>query len=406
MTEHAALCSASVVFLGESSRYGLASVLVSQCQKCHSIFRCYTSTKLTHSNNTHYTTNVQAVLGQIATGGGAEHLEEQLACVQVPALTKVSFILLERTLGRVFEQVVEDNLLTAGKEERSLAIAQGTFHDGVPAITVVVDGGWSKRSHKHSYNAKSGVGVIFGAATKKLLFIGVRNKYCSVCAISDRNNSPCPSHQCFKNWNGSSCAMESDIIVQGFQLAEQMHGVRYRWFIGDGDSSVYHAVVTDVLYGRCVQKVECANHAVKCYRNRLEALCKEHPEYRGCHGLSGERMKKITRGARCAIKMHSTTGDVAALCHDLRNGVRHYFGDHTKCNSTYCKNTNTDTSNYCIIKYVCVYHYVHIGSSILSQLPPNFIHDVESAGDRLVAKASQLIQNKTTNITENFMSIR
>ena len=86
-------------------------------------------------------------------------MEEQLACVQVPALTKVNcFILIERTLGRVFEQVVEDDLLAAGKEERSLAITQGTFHAGVPAITVVVDGGWSKRS--------SGVGVIFGAATK------------------------------------------------------------------------------------------------------------------------------------------------------------------------------------------------------------------------------------------------
>ena len=38
--------------------------------------------------------------------------------------------------------------------------------DGYPAITVIVDGGWSKRSHKHSYNAKSGVGVIIGKETK------------------------------------------------------------------------------------------------------------------------------------------------------------------------------------------------------------------------------------------------
>ena len=61
-------------------------------------------------------------------------------------------------------------MFAAGKEERLLAIAQGTFHNGVPAITVhvVAGGGWSKWSHKHSYNAKSGVGVIFGAATKKL----------------------------------------------------------------------------------------------------------------------------------------------------------------------------------------------------------------------------------------------
>ena len=47
-----------------------------------------------------------------------------------------------------------------------------------------------------------------------------------------------------------------------------------------------------------------------------------------------------------------------------------------------------------------------VGSSLLSKLPPSFLPHVESAGDRLVAKAQQLIQNKTTNITENFMSIR
>ena len=79
----------------------------------------------------------------------------------------------------------------------------------------------------------------------------------------------------FKNWNRSSCAMESDIIVQGFQLAEQIHGIRYLWFIGDGDSSVYHAVDSNVSYGHYVQKVECANHAVKCYQNCLETLYKD-----------------------------------------------------------------------------------------------------------------------------------
>ena len=45
------------------------------------------------------------------------------------------------------------------------------------------------------------------------------------------------------------------------------------------------------------------------------------------------------------------------------------------------------------------------GPSPLDKLPPNFLHDVEAAGDRLVSKAAQLIQNKTTNITENFMFI-
>ena len=111
---------------------------------------------------------------------------------------------------------MSDNLLAASKEERDLAIENDEYHCGVPAITVVVDGGWSKRSHKHSSNAKSSVGVIFGAATKKLLFIGMRNKYCSVCAISKWKNSPPPSHQRYCNWSGTSCGMEANIVAEGF----------------------------------------------------------------------------------------------------------------------------------------------------------------------------------------------
>ena len=73
-----------------------------------------------------------------------------------------------------FEATVNQQLLTAGQKERQLAIAQESYHHRVSAITVIVDEGWSKRSHKHSYNANSGVGVIFRTATKALLFIGVR----------------------------------------------------------------------------------------------------------------------------------------------------------------------------------------------------------------------------------------
>ena len=86
--------------------------------------------------------------------------------------------------------------------------------------------------------------------------------------------------------------MEADIILEGFRQSENMHGLRYLWLIGDGDSSVYHSIVTGVpSYGREIAKVECANHAVICYRNRLEALCNDKPLYRCTHGLSKDMMK-------------------------------------------------------------------------------------------------------------------
>ena len=129
--------------------------------------------------------------------------------------------------------------------------------------------------------------------------------------------------------------MESDIIIEGFRLSEQMQGVRYMCVIGDGDSSVMANIHQYITYGPYVEKIECANHACKCYRNCLEESVKDHPEFRGRGGLTKRAIQRMTTGARIAIKMHSKTGDVEQLRKDLRNGPPHVFGEHTKCN-TYC----------------------------------------------------------------------
>ena len=110
-------------------------------------------------------------------------------------------------------------MVEAGREEKQLAVAQGDYHQGVPAITVVVDGGWCKRSHKHSYNALSGVGIIVRRETGKILHIGVCNKYCAGCTLSEdsETHSTTKCHVCYKNWSDSSSATEVDIILEGFQ---------------------------------------------------------------------------------------------------------------------------------------------------------------------------------------------
>ena len=74
-------------FLGKSRRYGLASIQVCQCLKYYTQFRITTSNFINYNHTDHYSVNVGAVLGLIATGGGADHLTEQLTCVQVPSLT-------------------------------------------------------------------------------------------------------------------------------------------------------------------------------------------------------------------------------------------------------------------------------------------------------------------------------
>lgn len=77
-----------------------------------------------------------------------------------------------------------------------------------------------------------------GYKTKKVLYIGVRNKHCSVCQKSETQNRPPSEHVCYKNWTGTSTAMEADIIVDGFRQSIKMHNLIYSQIIGDGDSSV------------------------------------------------------------------------------------------------------------------------------------------------------------------------
>ena len=267
-------------------------------------------------------------------------------------MTKKSFIATEKAIGHEWWDALEENMKEAAEEEKRNAIEQDSLHEGVPAISVIVNGGWSKRSHKHSYNAKSGAGIIIGAHTGKRLHIGVRNKYCSVCAHSLKHNTEPQKHDCYKNWDGPSSSMETDILVQGFKEAETKDGLRYTTFTGDADSSVHANLVTQVPgWGHVIRKVECANHAVKCYRGALERLVMEKPHYKGRGKLTVAMRKHLTTAARCAIKMRSAESDAKRgtqlLRQDLRNGPLHCFGIHSYCSTDYCKivrNSNTTTA--------------------------------------------------------------
>jgi len=349
VANHAATCQAyqskhgSVAFdnmmvVSEPTRCGMASILVTQCSGCGEKISFSTSTKVEAPNGKLYwSSNLAAVWGQMATGGGFNPLEESMSVLGIPVMTKKSFVHTEHMIGKWWWDQLEESMKQAGIEEREHAIQQGHYHQGVPAITVVVDAGWSKRTHKHTYNALSAVGVIFGYYTGKLLYVGVRNKFCSICKQGKKE-----PHTCFKNWEGASASMESDIILEGFKTSEQQHGVRYINFIGDGDSSVHSTLVSGVPgWGYFIQKQECANHALKCYRASLEQLIRDKPQYKGRHKLTESMRVRLTKAARSAIIMRSKLTNkhhaASLLQDDILNAPLHCFGSHHRCKPEYCK---------------------------------------------------------------------
>ena len=151
---------------------------------------------------------------------------------------------MERDFGEAWKKELSESMAKAGMDERRLAEESGEFHHRVPAITVIVDGGWSKRCHKHSYSVNSGVGIIIGKRTGKLL-----------------------------------------------------------------DSSVYPTLVQNVpVWGHDIRKLDCVNHACKCYCGALERLVQENPSYKGSSGLS-QKMRGLVSAASSAVRMRSMEDD-------------------------------------------------------------------------------------------------
>jgi hypothetical protein len=84
----------------------------------------------------------------------------------------------------VAEKVKEslwEKMQEAAIEEKQKAIECGDLDEnGTPIIAVIADVAWNKRSHRTNYNAASGGLQVLGQTQKKI-FMGVRNKYCTVC---------------------------------------------------------------------------------------------------------------------------------------------------------------------------------------------------------------------------------
>ena len=262
-----------------------------------------------------------------------------------------------------------------------------------------------------------------------------------MCAIATNKGAEIPEHKCYRNWSASSTSMESDIIAEGFSLSESMYGLRYMSVIGDGDSSVMANIRQAVSYGIFVTKIECANHACKAYRSRLETVAKDNPQFRGRGSLTKKVIQRLSVGARVAIAKHSKTGNVAQLRHDLRNGPSHVFGDHSQCSPEFCTyqpssaiadDYDGDTSDEQPIPARSDVHSLpeQINAilddlqaeqasqdeeqdaargglpSTISNLPHGLFNAVSRCCDRIVSLAPQLIANQTSNIAECYMSIR
>lgn len=395
LEHHGYKCSGRF-FFHKIENLGLKTKITYKCNK----FEC-SETKVITTEKEDSGVNNLAVLGALSTGSGFSQEEEKFATLGIQFMSHSKFQECEKAAGDVISSYTEDKINEAIMEEKRLAEEGGSVdQQGYACITAVVDGGWCKRTYGHGYNSSSGVAVVIGAATQKILFVGVRNKLCLICnAISSGKIEP-KEHLCFKNWSGASTAMEADIVVEGLKYLEDFHKVRCTRLVGDGDSSTMTKVRQQVPYGRKVVKVECANHAVRRYSKALQKLSADTKSFRGREGIIGRkhlhnRTIRLATGARAAIKNHAipfnttaTPEDVENLKKELRNGPSHVFGRHINCGS-FCTRKESDPADE-VIGIMEV-------NGLLSAVE-------NKVNTLLTCHAGTLIYNATNNPAEQYMS--
>ncbi|KAF2884668.1 hypothetical protein ILUMI_21503 [Ignelater luminosus] len=132
-------------------RREVTSKLLFGCDTC-----CKTLHVQTQPENTMETSNEALARGSLGIGIGFSQLHELLSVLNTPTMAKKTYNRYEINVWKKWKNELCQQMKKAAEEERKLAIAEGNIENGVPYITVVVDGGWAKRSYGYGYSSMSG----------------------------------------------------------------------------------------------------------------------------------------------------------------------------------------------------------------------------------------------------------
>ncbi|KAF4532108.1 hypothetical protein B566_EDAN006202 [Ephemera danica] len=337
-----------------------------------------------------------AVAGTMCAGGGFQLLKDFCIAINMPIMSSATYQSHAVTLSPYWEKAALLEMEKAGEEEYELALNDSDVDDdGTPIVTVAADVSWPKRSFKSKYESLSGVAAIIGMRTGKCLYIGVRNKYCCICARATNKGQEPDEHLCYKNWDSSSTALESDIVVQGFLISEDLHRLRYGRLVADSDSSTYKRIrEANPFRSIVVEKIECKNHVLRNLTGRLTHLStpkRGQPSLgdTASRKLVGSQIANIRKGITMAIKYRKSQTDLALreriqlLQKDIENAALHYFGDHEKCDSYFCTSAHDKILNF----------YSSHAKSLIYDMSSNFADQYNS----IIAK---FISGKRINWTQ------
>jgi hypothetical protein len=193
-------------------------------------------------------------------------------------------------------------------------------------LSASFDAGWSKRGTGRSYNSNTGHGVLIGKETGKIISYDIKSKVCAVCEYASRKRITVRKHKCYKNWSGSSKAMEPALAVDMMKkVNNEKHQVKT--LIMDNDTTTIARARME--FGDSIQKLSDKNHTTKSISNSLFTLANS------CKALKNSKTRNYIR-RMYSYAIEQCQSEPESLRKRFKEIVPHLFGEHDLCDIEWC----------------------------------------------------------------------
>lgn len=206
------------------------------------------------------------------TGSGYEGLSSFCGIMNMPCMAKAAYYKQVEKILEAQEDEAQQELRNAGQRLRKLILEENNESDSTAILDAAVsfDGTWAKRG----FTSMTGVVFAISVDTGEVLDYHVLSKACQTCAkketqcngneemFEEWRREHVAAGECDINFTGSSPAMESEGAAVIWKRSIQLHNLRYKWMVSDGDSKAFNTV--ENVYGEPkVVKLDCVGHVQK-----------------------------------------------------------------------------------------------------------------------------------------------
>ena len=165
-------------------------------------------------------------------------------------MTKKIYDSLASDIHLAYVGASQESMLKASEEIKCRIIGTDSPGEMVADSDVLLDGTWQKRGH----SSVNGIVMAISKETGKCVDVAVLSKECKACQYWSHKKGTVAfniwqaGHNCLINHTKSSGSMEAALAIKILKQSIATNKLRYKTYVGDGDTQSYADVVKSDPY--------------------------------------------------------------------------------------------------------------------------------------------------------------